>query len=406
MARRTTDGVRRVKDGYPSTNELMERARAQTGLEDFGPDSFREGLEVLLESLAADAHFGPDERQRAIDQILRRLRNRLEIEAWFAAHPEAEHASVDRPLSIVGLPRTGTTVLGNMMSLDPQLRALRPWEQEDPCPPPRLEEEATDPRRLAYRDRIEKLMRDQPEQAAMHHWEVDATLEDTEVLGLEFRAQQMTMPVWRYHAWWRTGDMRAAFAYHVRVARLLQSSRPPNRWLYKAPHHKFHLEPIVEAYPDIRFVFTHRDPGKAVPSYASFAASLYPPAVVARIGREKIGREIHGHLLTGMKQALAARARLGPERFLDIHHNELAEKPIAVLERIYDWLGLPLTEATRARFAVWQREHPSGAHGGHRYSPSDYGLSPEAIREEYDFYIRAFDVETGPARALPARAKP
>jgi len=388
-----------VSDEYPTVSELMERATSQSGLEDFGPPSFVDGLEVLLESLAADVPYGSEDRGRAIDLLLRRLVNRLEIEAWFRAHPEAERAPICRPVSIVGLPRTGTTALGNMMSLDPHFRALRPWEQEKPCPPPRIENEESDPRRVAYRDRIETLLREQPEQAAMHHWEVDATMEDTEVLGLEFRAQQMTMPVWRYHAWWRSGDMRGTYAYHARVARLLQSHRPPNRWLFKAPHHKFHLESIVDAYPDIRFVFTHRDPATAVPSYVSFIASLFPPAVVAKLGKEKIGHEIHEHLLAGMSQAMAARDRLGTERFLDVHHGEFVARPMAVLERIYDWLGLELTDGTRARFERWRARNHSGAHGAHRYTAAEFGLSAEVIRERYDSYIRAFDVEI-PARTV------
>ena len=381
--------------GYPSARELMDRASEQTGLGDFGRPSFLEGLETLLESLVADAPYGPEDRRRAIDLLVRRLANRLRIEAWFAAHPEAEHAAIEGPISIVGLPRTGTTALGNMMSRDPQFRALRPWEQEEPCPPPRIEDEENDPRRIAYRERIEKLLRDDPEQAAMHIWEVDATMEDTEVLGLEFRAQQMTMPVWRYHAWWREADMRETFRYHARVARLLQSHRPPNRWLFKAPHHKFHLDHIVDAYPDIRFVFTHRDPAKAVPSYASFIRSLFPPGVVAKIGKEKIGREIHGHLLMGMRQAMAAREKLGPARFFDVHHAELVASPIAVLERLYDWLGLELSDEARGEFESWRREHHSGAHGAHRYTAAEYGLSTEAILRDYDLYVRAFDVETG-----------
>jgi hypothetical protein len=381
---------------YPPAQELIDRAVAQTGVDDFGRSTFLDGLDVLLESLAADAPYSPKDRQNAIDLVMRRLVNRLEIEAWFSANPEVENAPIDGPVSIVGLPRTGTTALGNIMSLDPQFRALRPWEQENPCPPPRLEDEENDPRRIAYRDRVEALLRDQPEQAAMHIWDTDATMEDTEVLGLDFRAQQMTMPVWRYHAWWRAGDMHDTFAYHARVVRLLQSHRPPNRWLFKAPHHKFHLDHMIDAYPDIRFVFTHRDPSKAVPSYASFIASLFPTDVVRKIGKERIGREIHNHLLTGMKHAMAAREKLGPDRFFDVHHEEFVKKPMVVLERIYDWLGLELTEPTRAGFERWRQQNPSGAHGAHRYTAAEYGLSTAAICEEYDFYTRAFDVEVGP----------
>jgi hypothetical protein len=189
--------------------------------------------------------------------------------------------------------------------------------------------------------------------------------------------------------------MRSTFAYHARVSRLLQSHRPPNRWLFKAPHHKFHLDHVVAGYPDIRFIFTHRDPGKSVPSYASFVAALYPPYVRDRIGKEKIGREIHNHLLTGMRQAVAARGKLGPDRFLDVHHTAFIARPMKELERIYDWLGMPITAEVRAKFETWLAANFSGAHGTHNYTAEEYGLSADAIRADYDFYIRAFGVACG-----------
>jgi Sulfotransferase family len=386
--------VRRVSL-YPTADALMAEAKARTGLSDFGPPTFVEGLEHLLASLAVDAPYDEADRARAVDQITRRLVNRLKIEAWFKENPAAESAPITEPVSICGLPRTGTTALGNMMSLDPRFRPLRPWEQSDPCPPPRIEDEATDPRRVAYLAWLEKMHEAQPEQAAMHLWDADATLEDTEIMGLEFRAQQMTWPVYGYHAWYRAGDMRAMFAYHARVSRLLQSHRPPNRWLFKAPHHKFHLDHVVAGYPDIRFIFTHRDPGKSVPSYASFVAALYPPYVRDRIGKQKIGREIHNHLLTGMRQAVKAREALGPERFLDVHHAAFIARPMEELERIYDWLGMPITGEVRAKFETWLAANFSGAHGTHAYTAEEYGLSADAIRADYDFYISAFGVACG-----------
>jgi hypothetical protein len=378
---------------YPTADALMAEACARTGLSDFGTPTFHEGLEQLLASLAVDAPYEAEDRAKAIELITRRLVNRLKIEAWFKENPAAENAPIDNPISIVGLPRTGTTALGNMMSLDPRFRPLRPWEQSDPCPPPHIENEANDPRRVAYIEWLGRMFEAQPEQAAMHLWDADATLEDTEILGLEFSAQQMTWPVYGYHAWYRKTDMRATFAYHARVSRLLQSHRPPNHWLFKAPHHKFHLDHIVDAYPDIRFIFTHRDPGKSVPSYASFVAALYPPYVRDRIGKEKIGREIHNHLLTGMRQAVAAREQLGPDRFLDVHHTTFIKQPMAELERIYAWLGLPITDMVRAKFESWLEKNHNGAHGTHRYTAEEYGLSTEAIRADYDFYIRVFGVE-------------
>lgn len=376
-----------MTQSYPSSQELMDRAEERMGLDDFGAPAFRDGLEVMLESLAVDAPYGPQERAAAVDLIGRRLDNRLAVEAWHAAHPDAGDTPIESPVSIVGLPRTGTTALGNMLSLDPQFRPLRPWEQEQPCPPPHLDDEAHDPRRLAYRDRIETLLHDRPDLGAMHIWETDATMEDTEILGLSFRSQQMTMPIWSYHAWWRQGDMRETFRYHARVMRLLQAHRPPNRWLFKAPHHKFHLDHMADAYPGIRFIFTHRDPAKSVPSYVSFVTALLPEEVVARLGRDKIGREIHAHLLDGMHRAMAAREKLGPDRFFDVRHADLVERPFEVLDRLYDWLDLPLTGGTRAAFETWQAKHASGSHGTHRYEAEAFGLHPQEIREQYNFYL-------------------
>lgn len=377
---------------YPTSDELMDRAREESGLSDFGLPTFREGLDRLLRSLEEDADLSEEGRAAILPVISKRLTNRLQIEDWFRAHPEAASAEIAGPVSITGLPRTGTTALANMMSLDPQFRSLRPWEQAQPCPPPTTATEIHDPRRVAYAQGIDALIKARPEQMAMHLYEVDATTEDTEVLGLEFRSQQMTLPIFGYHAWWRAGDMRPAYAYHRRVAQLLQSSRPPNRWLYKAPHHKFHLEAVVEAYPDVRFVFTHRDPAKSVPSYASFVSSIFPPGTLARHGEQKVGREIHKHLLAGMHQAMEARARLGNDRFIDVTQREIDRDPLSTLQRIYDFLGLELRPEVRAEVVRWGEANHSGAHGKHRYTAEQFGLSVEQIRSDYDFYIRHFDV--------------
>lgn len=152
---------------------------------------------------------------------------------------------------------------------------------------------------------------------------------------------------------------------------------------------------MIDAYPDIRFIFTHRDPAQSVPSYASFVAALYPSYVPGRLGKEKIGREIHKHLLEGMQHAVEARRRLGPERFLDVHHVDFVARPMDVLERIYAWLGLELSVPIRMKFETWREVNHAGAHGAHRYTPEEYGMSADQIRADYDFYIRKYGVECG-----------
>jgi len=196
------------REGYPSSDELMAEAVATTGLSDFGPGDFRQGLDVLLESVARDAELSPASEVGVIDNFRRRLVNRLEVEAWYRGHPEIAALPVRGPVDINGLPRTGTTALANMMSLDPQFRSLRIWEQTQPCPPPRLESEATDPRRLRSAAENEQL----PEEfKVMHLYELDAATEDSEVLGMAFHGQQFTLPVYSYQAWWREADLTATY---------------------------------------------------------------------------------------------------------------------------------------------------------------------------------------------------
>jgi hypothetical protein len=388
-----TGGTGRVGAGsrYPTGEQLMAQAADEAGLDDFGPGDFREGLDVLLESLGADARLAPSSDDYVIGVLRYRLVNRLLVEQWYRDHPETEAVAIEGPVHVVGLPRTGTTALGSMLSLDPQFRCLRMWEQRKPVPPPVLAEETTDPRRLAYVAEIDALS---AEERAKHLYEVDASVEDSDVLGMAFHGQQYTLPVYGYHRWWRASDNTDTFAYHRRVAKLLGSTRPPALWLFKAPHHKFHLDPIVEAYPDAKFVFTHRDPLKSVPSYASFVGSIFPPSE-GGLDKVRLGREVENHLREGMEAAIAARTRIGDDRFVDVHHVDLIADPMGTVARVYDFLGLPLTAQVEADIDEWQTANRSGAHGSHRYTPQEYGLDPAEVRDAWRFYTDHFDVEIG-----------
>ena len=373
---------------YPSADRLLEEAVDQSGLTDFGPGDFREGLEVLLVSLERDGDLRPDTDPEVVGDFRRRLVNRLELEAWYTEHPEVDTVGVRGPVDINGLPRTGTTALADMLSLDPQFRSLRGWEQTQPCPPPRAGLEADDPRRRAYVE----FQENRPEgYAAMHIVEIDATMEDSDVLGMAFHGQQMILPVRSYRDWWREADLTETYAYHRRVIKLLGSQCPPDLWLFKAPHHKFHLEALASAYPDVRFVMTHRDPGKVVPSYASIVSTLTPPAAGER-DLHALGREICDHLRIGMEHAIDERARIGENRFVDVHHRDLVGDPKGTIRRIYEWLDLELTPAVEQTILDWQEANRMGARGTHHYTAEQYGLTTDQIRSDYDFYIRHFDV--------------
>jgi len=373
---------------YPSADQLLAESVEESARCNFGPGDFREGLGVLLESLERDGDISPQADPQMIGDFRRRLVNRLDVEGWYDEHPEVHDVTVRGPVDINGLPRTGTTALADMLSLDPQFRCLRGWEQAKPCPPPTLEDEAIDPRRLQFASDREN---DSAEYRAMHIFELDATMEDTDLLGMAFHGQQMMLPVPSYRDWWRQADLRETYHYHRRVVKLLGSRRPPDLWLFKAPHHKFHLDALVSAYPEIRFVMTHRDPAKAVPSYASLVSAIMPPPEGER-DFTRLGREICNHLRIGMEHAIASRTRIGEDRFFDVHHRELVADPKGTIVRVYDWLGLELTPSVEQMILDWQEANRPGAHGSHRYSAEQFGLSAAEIRSDYDFYIRHFDV--------------
>jgi hypothetical protein len=380
---------------YPSIEQLLDEARTATGLSDFGAGNFREGLGHLLRSLECDARLSPGDREEALRVIRRRLTNRLKIEEHYRLHPDIARQQVAGPAIVTGLTRTGSTALGNMLSLDPQFRSLRQWEQDQPVPPPVAGAEHADPRRIAHQAAIDHIYREEPWRVAQHIYEVDASVEDTEILGLEFGAQQLTMPVFGYFDWWREADHRATFAYHRRVTTLLQSGGGSRFWLFKAPHHTFHLDALLTAYPDARFVMTHRDPARVVPSYTSLVMrGVWGPETSARHDPRDVGRYISMHLRRGIEQALATRDRIGEDRFIDIHHHDFNSDPHGTLERIYAFLGIGLKPEMHAAADRWLRRHRSGAHGDHAYSPEEFGLTADGIRSDYAFYIERFGVRT------------
>ncbi len=373
---------------YPSPDDLLDQASTETALSDFGPGDFRLGLAMLLDSLERDGDLDPGTDAAVVGDLRRRLVNRLEVEAWHAAHPEIADVTIRGPIDIQGLPRTGTTALADMLSLDPQFRCLTGWEQVQPIPPPAVDPDVDARRRDQFVRAQQELF---SAQEAMHIVEVDATMEDTEVLGMAFHGQQMTLPVAGYRAWWRRADLTETFEYHRRVVELLGSRRAPDLWLFKAPHHCFHLEALAAAYPDVRFVMTHRDPAKVVPSYTSLVSAILPRPDGER-DLHALGAEVSEHLREGMERAIGQRARIGEDRFLDVHHRDLASDPKGTISRVYDWLGLDLTTDVAHAIFDWQDAHAMGAGGTHRYTTEQFGLSADQIRSDYDFYIRHFDV--------------
>jgi hypothetical protein len=364
-----------------SPEALVARACEQTGLTSFGPAGWQEGLQRLVAAVPVD--IGPDPAAVAtLEKVVTgRLVNRLRIEQWYEQNGgEALHPVVG-PIMIIGLPRTATTALQYLLSVDPQLRYQRRWELVDPVPPPDLNTEHLDPRRLGAR----------ASPTAQHIATVDGPIEDGPALALDFHHQELGLPLPTYTRWWRTSDVTTTYAYHDRVLRLLHSHRPPYRWLLKAPSYCFHLTHIAAAYPDARFVWTHRDPAVAIPSACSVIRTAQDNAVPShRRDPAELGAFVLEHFVEGMRLATAGREALGEHRFCDVYQQDFEQRPMQTVERVYDFSGLALSSEVRSTMTKWTADNRRGSRGAHDYTPEEFGLTASHIREAFRDYLERF----------------
>jgi len=354
-----------------SANTLIDRAVTQANLSDFGPQGWREGFDHLVAALS-ERDFGEPVLARFEARLVDVLSTRLRIEAWIARHPEILEAQIEGPVFIIGLPRTATTALQAFLATDPQWRYLRGWEAGHPTPPPEAASEDNDPRRLA-----ELAQHAGPGVGQSQHiQEAGGPVDDAALLRLDFRNQELGWPAWSYTRWWRDCEMSTAYAYHARTLKLLQSRRPPNRWLVKAPWHNFHLDALVDQYPDATCVMCHRDPAELIPSVASLLQTTYRTVLGGEFVRpQDIGAFVLEHLQISIGRVMAFRSMHGDDRFIDVHHAEFNADPFGVVARIYGRLGRALSPAARAEMEAWQGRNRKGAHGEHRYTPEAFGLS-------------------------------
>jgi hypothetical protein len=378
---------------------LVAAAKEAMGLSDFGGDSFREGLAVLVDSLEREARLHSAGREAARQHLGRLLASRLSVEDWHRRHPEIGAQPVQAPVFVIGLPRTGTTALANLLARDPDTRALRTWESISPTPPPEKATEHDDPRIAATQAGIDAMRALHPRYRAMYDADAADPTECQDLLGMEFRAQHFCGSYWvpSFGAWQRDCDMQAAYAWHRRSLQLLQWRCGPSRWLLKSPTHMLSLDALERIYPGARFIVTHRDPAKVLASLCSLIA-FFIGTTSEHVDRRGIAEQNLELWSEALERMIRFRARVGEARFADLHFHEQVVDPVGAVERVYAKLGLPFTDAARASMQAWARAHPKGQHGEHRYALADWDLDPGAVRERYAFYLKHFDVRLEAAK--------
>jgi hypothetical protein len=373
--------------------KLLAAARARTGLGDWGDDSFREPLRLLVDALEREARLTFFGRLAARRWLTQMLVNRLEIRAMQRLHPEIADEPIRRPLFILGLPRTGTTLLHLLFAQDPANRVLRFSEGQAPAFQPAQRRLEPDPRPRKAERELKSLHYLAPQLPAMHLLEANGPQECLVLFTHSFRSMQFefTYDVPSYSAWLEQQDLAHAYLFYADQLRLLQWRQSGARWVLKTPVHLFGLEALLATFPDAGIVQTHRDPLKVLPSCCSLVGVLRGVTSDRVVPRE-LGRQFAAKWATGLERALAVRDRVGPDRFCDVHFQELLTDPLVVVRKIYGRFGLPFDAAVEGRMRQALAENPRDKHGVHRYTLGQFELDPVHEARRFAGYCDRFGI--------------
>lgn len=376
---------------------MLAEAVAQAGVDDLADtDGFAARLTAHVAAIEADDGLRQLARMTLRGRIIRLLRNRLSLTELLKRHPEIESIEIERPIIVVGMPRSGTTHLVNLIAADPGRRALPYWESQEPIPAPGQgpDSNGIDPRYARAKAEHGAMMATTPLVAAMHDRFPEAIEEEVEVLDLDLASYVLEwharVPDWRDY--YLMLDQNRHYAYLKKVLQALTFLRGPRTWVLKSPQHSEQLGPLLATFPDATVAFTHRDPVAVIQSAVTMIAygdrmrrtSIDPGALI-----EYWSDRVHRLLSAGVRD----RELVPADRSIDINFHDLNGNEMPLLEQLYAAGGIELTPKARKGFQRYLDSNPRGKHGRIRYDlRGHFGVAPDDLRSRFDFYFDRFDV--------------
>lgn len=374
--------------------QLEQTAREQTGLNDFGPDTgWREGLTRLVDAVNA-MHPSETLVESARQRIVGQLTTRLRFVEDDRRHPEIAAEKIEAPLIVIGLPRTGTTIVYDLLCLDPEARPPAEWEWYIPWPPPEVETYHSDPRIAQLTETYDNWLKHAPQLRDIQR--MDCTQPGECNHGMQYHFASTNYPaefgVPEFAKWLQEGDVTGQYVSHKRLLQNFQWKGPHGRWTLKSPQHLFDLPGLLETYPGAMLVWTHRDPALTMSSLSSMIAGL-----LAAVGGDKdkvaIGHDVVETWGSAMNRALAAR-EADPAieaRIIDLAHRDVVADPKGAIARVYEKFGLNFSPEHAARIDRFLSENPAAKRlGKHKHHPEEYGIDVADVRRRLDHYYARF----------------
>jgi hypothetical protein len=382
-------------------DQLVATAIDASGCDDFGEPAWQEGLDRLLDALAAEARLNEVGVAMVEREIVGYLSNRLCINEWRRTHPAVAAGSIVAPIVIVGQARTGTTILHDLLAQDRSMRAPLTWEVDRPCPPPTTAAYLTDPRIAESQASLDLADAVLPGFTAFHPMGAQLPQECVRITGGDFRSMifptQYRVPT--YGRWLLyEADVASTYRWHRRYLQHLQSEHPATRWLLKTPGHIWHLRALLAEYPDAVLIQTHRDPLRVVASVSALTAHLRRMASDHSSVAESAA-EFAPYIFEGLDRSMQARddGVVPADQVVDVQFLDFLADPISTVGAIYRRLGLELSAETERRMRAFLQQHP-GDGGGEsgRYNFAATELDAAELRERAGPYQARFGVASEP----------
>jgi Sulfotransferase family len=372
-------------------DDLHATAGKLTGLSDFGPPSYRTGLKVLLQAFDQDPRFTDIGRQFAYGNVLGTLIARLHTQAGWKQRADSLRSTIVGPLVITGAPRTGTTALHKLLSMDSQFQGLEHWLAEAPMVRPPRASWPSLPQYQASVAGLEAFFKLAPEMRAAHDIVADEVDECLEILRQDFVSNRFASSTYvpSYDQWFQQQDERPSYRRFADVLKLIGAAEPDKRWLLKNPGHIATPEALLEIFPDACIVQTHRDPVKAIPSLCSVLHMSRRMFEGDAARAELIGPRELAYWSRAVDVTERVRAQR-PQQFFDVDHRAFHTDPLGVVRGIYVHFDLTLSADTAARMRQWIARNPTAQHGEHRYDLESFGVGTHEIRRRFAGYIERY----------------